>query len=115
MLKKGTIVLLGLFFVFWMGTAMAGGTEIINGLKSMQITEIYLSAVSTNDWEEDVLGDEVLDPGDSVTVEFAFDETECRWDLMAVDRNGNEVVWENLNLCGIGTITLKQGGMAELR
>jgi len=101
-------------FVLCSSLAVAGSTEIVNGLVGVDIEEIYLSRASTEDWEEDILGDVVLEPGESVVVQFSPAENECEWDILAVDGEGTEATWEGLNLCGVGRITLMPGAEAVL-
>jgi hypothetical protein len=72
----------------------------------LNIDELYVSPTKSDDWEEDVLGRDVLADGESCEVVFNREETSCRWDLKIVDEDGDEVEWENLNLCEIDKITL---------
>lgn len=113
-MKKLLVVLVLMSVLAWSAVCQAGSTEIVNGLEGMQITEIYLSRASTSDWEEDILGDEILEPGESVTVEFHPAENECEWDMLAKDEAGTQVEWHGLDLCGVGRITLQPGGTAVL-
>ena len=70
------------------------------------IDEFYVSPVSVNDWQEDVLGIEVLEDGEEVAVKFSRDEEACAWDLMIKDKEGTEIHWENIDLCEHTRITL---------
>ena len=70
------------------------------------IEELHISTVKTSDWQEDVLGDRVLPDDGSVVVGFPVDDDHCRWDLMIVDSDEDQVVFNNLDLCEISTITL---------
>jgi hypothetical protein len=70
------------------------------------IHELYVSPHSSDDWEEDVLGQDELKPGESVDIHFAPKERAKLWDLKVVDREGNNIVWESLNLLEISEVTI---------
>jgi hypothetical protein len=73
----------------------------------LTISELYVSAAQSDDWEEDILGVDVLPDGESVTIHFAPKERAKVWDLMIVDEDGDQVVWEGLRLNDIHTVTLR--------
>ncbi|HEY0114161.1 MAG TPA: hypothetical protein VGB54_00425 [Allosphingosinicella sp.] len=68
------------------------------------VTEVYVSAISTNDWEEDVLGRDTLPNGESVEITFERAETQCNWDLKLVFDDGTSLEQRNVNLCRTGEI-----------
>jgi hypothetical protein len=70
------------------------------------IEEVYVSAAKTDDWEEDVLGRDVLEDGDAVKISFPRRENACRFDLKVVYDDGDDAVWTNLNLCEISTVEI---------
>lgn len=72
----------------------------------LTINELYVSPSKSDDWEEDVLGRDVLAHGESVDISFSRSETSCAWDLKIVDSDGDSVSWGNLDLCEISHITL---------
>jgi|UPI000688BD15 hypothetical protein len=92
------------------GVAFAGvqDFELVNAT-GVDIYEVYVSSVKTNSWEEDILGVDVLEDGDSVMINFTGHEG-CKWDLMVKDSDGNSLTWENLNLCDISVVTLHWDG-----
>lgn len=92
------------------GIAWAGiqDFELVNDT-GVDIYELYVSSVKANSWEEDVLGVDVLEDGDSVEINFSGHEG-CKWDLMVKDSDGNSLTWENLNLCDISVVTLHWNG-----
>ena len=71
-----------------------------------QIDSVYVSKVSTKSWEEDVMGKDTLDAGESVDISFARGERGCRWDLMVKYHSGGQDVWSNVNLCDVSQVTL---------
>ncbi|HEY6188098.1 MAG TPA: hypothetical protein VIW80_10490 [Pyrinomonadaceae bacterium] len=72
----------------------------------VSINELYVSPHTTNDWEEDILGQDTLANGDSVDITFSRTERAAKWDLKVVDKEGNSIEWENLNLLEISKLTL---------
>jgi hypothetical protein len=72
----------------------------------VEIHELYVSPHKSNDWEEDVLGQDTLPSGDSVTIHFSPKERAKLWDLKIVDKEGNSIEWESLNLLEISKVTL---------
>lgn len=76
----------------------------------LTIQEVYVSPDESDDWEEDVLGRDVLKNGESVEIEFARSEKSCDWDLKIKDADGNEVEWDSLDLCVAVTIELEYKG-----
>lgn len=71
------------------------------------ISELYISSAKSDDWEEDVLGQDVLEDGASVDITFSPKEKAALWDLKIVDADGDEVTWENLKLNDISKLTLR--------
>ena len=72
----------------------------------LTIDELYVSPTKVNEWEEDVLGVDTLANGAKVHIKFSREETECIWDLKIVDEEGDEVVWNRIDLCKAEEITL---------
>ena len=70
------------------------------------IDSLYISKVSSNHWEEDVLGVDTLPDGEEVEISFDSEENACKWDIMIKDEDGNEYFWRNINLCKIEKLTL---------
>ena len=71
------------------------------------ISEVYVSASKTNDWEEDVLGRDVLNNGERVEISFPRGEKACKHDLKVVYDDGEEAEWEGFDLCEVSTIGLR--------
>jgi hypothetical protein len=72
----------------------------------VDIYELYVSPASTDAWEEDVLGVDVLESGDSVDISFDRSEDADYWDLMVVDSEGSNIQWYRLKLTEISEVTL---------
>lgn len=90
-------------------SAMAGKQDftVINAT-GYTISEVYVSPVKTDDWEEDILGRDVLADGERTDITFSRSVDTCKWDLKVVYEDDNSTAeWGNLNLCDISTVTLK--------
>jgi hypothetical protein len=111
---KGLFVACGLAAVVAMSSTTASMAPAQNqkldfvlvNKTGVTITEIYVSPTKSDDWEEDVLGKDVLKNGERVTIEFARSEKTCKWDLKMVDEDDDEAVWKNLDLCTINELTI---------
>lgn len=67
--------------------------------------EFYASNTSRSDWEEDILGADMLRSGGSVRINIDDGSGACRFDVKAVFTDGDEVVQYNINVCSVSTIT----------
>jgi hypothetical protein len=72
----------------------------------LTIQELYVSPDESEDWEEDVLGRDVLKHSESVDITFSRTEKSCDWDLKIKDEDGDEIEWDSLDLCAASHITL---------
>lgn len=74
------------------------------------VLELYVSPASSDDWEEDILGKDVLPNGESTTIHFSRREKAAKWDIKAIDENHKEHKQYNLNLLEISEITVRDNG-----
>jgi hypothetical protein len=72
----------------------------------VEIHELYVSPHKSDSWEEDILGQDTLPGGESVVIHFSPKEKAKLWDLKVVDKEGNSIEWESLNLLEISKLTL---------
>jgi hypothetical protein len=75
--------------------------KIINETRHAMV-EFHASRVGTNDWEEDILGQDTLGVGNSVTVNFGTDDY-CLYDFLGVFDDGDKVEKRRINVCDIGS------------
>jgi hypothetical protein len=71
----------------------------------LEITNVYLSETGKTNWEEDVLGQDTLESGDSVNITFSGQKANI-WDMKVVFSNGKEDFWLKLNLSQLTDITI---------
>jgi hypothetical protein len=70
-----------------------------------EISEVYVSPSTKNNWEEDVLGQDTLADGAQVDITFTRQKSAI-WDLRVVFVGGREAVWTRFNLTQLTDITI---------
>ena len=84
----------------------------------VDIYYMYASVTQTDEWEEDILGDDYLAAGDSKDITFYFDDSHTVWDWMIEDIEGNSLEFYDLNFAGCSlsgaTLILDEDGNATL-
>jgi hypothetical protein len=116
MLSKTKIALaLGVMALFLTATSFAR-----KGQTGVEINSLYVSPHDSDDWEEDILGEDTLPNGKSVKITFDDRNKQVHWDLKVTDKDGNSLEWDDLNLIEISEVTLhwdaKKGkGWADLK
>ncbi len=108
-LKSKVALALGVIAIFLTASAFVRPGKqdfILHNQTGVEIDSLYVSPHSTNDWEEDVLGQDTLASGDSVKITFEDRDKHVHWDLKVTDKEGNSLEWEDLNLIEISEVTL---------
>ncbi|HEY9660853.1 MAG TPA: hypothetical protein V6C65_20555, partial [Allocoleopsis sp.] len=79
--------------------ALADSTGFtIQNESSLTITYLFVSASGQETWGDDVLGEGVLEPGESANVYFESSDY-CLYDIRAVAENGAELDDRQVNFC----------------
>ena len=87
-------------FASTIGSAVAMERKVqINNQTSYTIVEFYASNTGTNDWQEDILGSDVLPSGSSVSINIDDGSGYCKYDFLAVFDDGDQLVSANNNVC----------------
>ena len=71
------------------------------------IDQVFVSPTSSDDWQNDVLGRDVLDEKESVHIRFNRAAKTCKWDLKVVYSDGEEAEWDEFDLCEVSKITIR--------
>lgn len=71
----------------------------VNNQTSVDIVAFYASNKGENSWQEDILGNDILSSGSSVTINIDDGSGYCKYDFMAVFADGDELVKYNNNVC----------------
>ena len=73
----------------------------INNNTSYDIVQFYASNTGTNDWEEDILGQDILPAGHSVIINIDDGSGYCKYDFLAVFEDDDQVTSNNNNVCAL--------------
>ncbi|OXR49740.1 MULTISPECIES: hypothetical protein [unclassified Pusillimonas] len=94
---------------FASGSAIAAdkNVTIVNGTKTTMVA-IYASTVGASTWEEDILGEDVLGPGESVEINMDDGSGKCMFDVKAEFKDGTETIRADLNVCKVGELTFTE-------
>ena len=113
-MRKALVKIVSVFLLLAAMSVFAGNAEAgvitIRNATGFTLMEIYISDSGTDDWEEDVLGQDVLEDGD--TLRLTVNGSYSQFDMAAVDDEGTAVSWYKLS--GNATqITIYGDGTAE--
>ena len=87
-------------FALTNGSAIAMERKVqINNQTSFTIVEFYASNTGTTDWQEDILGSDVLPSGSSVSINIDDGSGYCKYDFLAVFDDGDQLVSADNNVC----------------
>lgn len=79
---------------------------IFNNSNNYPVWELYVSSNSTDNWEEDVLAENVLPGNESTRINFSGDVDNCLYDIKAVFKDGSYQEAYEVNLCEVSEVTL---------
>ncbi len=89
----------------------------LNNKIGCSINNVYVSPAGEDNWSDDILSADILANGKSIDISFDGDFDSDSWDLYATDEDGDEYLYQNLDLTEISELTLKwsasRGGWAE--
>jgi hypothetical protein len=83
---------------------------LVENISTQTLRELYASPITAKTWEEDLLGQRTLTPGQSISANIDNGTTECNYDLKAVMANGTEHVKRGVNVCAISKWTIGDSG-----
>lgn len=73
----------------------------LTNITRLPIVELYASQVGSGKWQNDILGEDFLPAGGSVTVNVDDASGYCRFDFKAVFDDGTELIRRNINVCAL--------------
>ena len=79
--------------------------DLVNN-SSRAIENFYTSPSNTDDWQEDVLGEDTIEAGATEEITIADGSTQCVYDMRFVMDDKAELVEKAIDLCKLGTFTL---------
>jgi hypothetical protein len=72
-----------------------------------ELNKVFVAPSKSDDWEEDVLGQDTLSNNDSVDIKFHRATKTCKWDLKVVYTvDSSSAVWSEIDLCSVDKITI---------
>jgi hypothetical protein len=74
-------------------------TFILTNGTEETIAEFYASPPSSDSWEDDILGVDVLESGDSVTITINDGREDCDYDFKAVFEDGSTLDNRGVTVC----------------
>ena len=91
---------------FWAAPALAEDLVfMLDNQSSFAIREFYASAVDVDDWEEDILGQDILEAGNFARITIRNSAT-CEYDLKIVFEDDDEMEERKIDLCATGSYTV---------
>lgn len=73
--------------------------QVVNNT-GIDIYALYASEVDTDNWEEDILGSQILYDGETMVIEFTITEEDMDWDFAMEDSEGNMIEFYDLSFEG---------------
>ena len=75
---------------------------------SVTIVHVYVSVSTVDDWQEDILGQDVLNPGDAVNIHFSPNDADagsCLYDIRVDGDDGSQGFLWAVDLCSTSSVT----------
>lgn len=72
----------------------------------VEIHAVHVSPHSSDEWGEDILGQDTLANGDHVNIHFPSRTRAAHWDLKVEDEKGNSLTWESIDLLEVSEVVL---------
>ncbi len=79
----------------------------LNNNSSVVLVHVYVSPADVDNWQEDILGQDVLNPGDSVNIHFSPNDgaDTCLYDIRVDGQGGEQGFLYKIDLCSTNTVT----------
>ena len=101
------------FAVVMSSTAFAGRQDFtLVNQTGRPIINVYITPTHSYYWNDDILEADILPNGDATHIVFHRSETDRYWSMMVTFDDGNDYVYEDIDLFSISKITLRYDGMA---
>lgn len=105
MRKTWAVAALAATLITLSGTATAASTDgknrkvTVENVGTQTVRELYASPITSTTWEEDLLGQKTLGPGQSISANIDNGTNECYYDLKVVLGNGKAFEERKINVC----------------
>ncbi len=89
--------------------ALAGDQDFsLHNNTSKTMKSLYVSPHSSDDWGDDILGQDELDAGQSVNVKFPRDEDKCHWDVKGEFEGGGTAEVDDVDFCSVSEVNFHE-------
>lgn len=89
------------------GSADADRVLWVENRTGRSIHGLHVSPVESDDWEEDILGEDILEHGDRVEILLSgYEEDQCLFDLLATNPDGTRWALPTIDLCRVFAVTV---------
>ncbi|MEG1770226.1 MAG: hypothetical protein RR311_17265 [Comamonas sp.] len=100
-------IILGALLSTIVGAAFAGNADFtLVNRTGYAINEVFISPSKQSNWGKDRLGENQFMNGQARKFKFG-DTKNCKQDIQVVFTDGDEVEWEDINLCEVNKVILK--------
>jgi hypothetical protein len=97
-------------------SAVAGAQDFqLFNRTGVDIYALYVSPTGVEEWEEDILGADVLLTGADLDILFDRAEEAEYWDIRIEDDEGNALIFEGVNLFEAYQVVLEDDGTARIK
>ncbi len=109
-MKKFALAFLFVSFAFFTSSYAQTTVEIVNQT-GVEIYSVFASSVNHPEWGEDLLGSDVLKPGEKITITFPAGY-DCNVDIkVSADPDDEDsLTFDDVDICEVSGITLKGNG-----
>ena len=91
---------------FWVAPASAEDLVFtLDNQSTSAIKELYVSTLNSDTWEEDILGQDILDAGNHATITISNTNGICEYDMRLVYDDGSVTDERKINLCDLDNAT----------
>ena len=77
----------------------------------VEIHGVHIAPSESDNWGQDILGDQILEDGQTLTVQFTAQSAEL-WDIRVLDEDGDALDFKKFNLFEVSKVTLNDNGEA---
>ena len=110
---KRNIFAIALLLVLIMASCALAGPQdfVLVNNTGVDIHAVHIAPSASDNWGDDILGDQILENGQILTVTFAAQKAEL-WDIRVADEDGDTLDFQEFNLFEISKVTLNNNGEA---
>lgn len=114
-IKSLKVFFLAALFVMGLSSVAFAGAQdfVLVNNTGYPIYVVNVSPASSNDWQNDILGSQILGNGQYCEVSFPTNGVQY-WDLQAAFEDGSSLSWYNIDLLSTYQVTLNNDGTATL-